>query len=60
MIREFKEIEKQMTYYKNYECYKNRLTGLFYAMPIDCDFMRERVTASTFGELKAAIDNEIN
>ena len=22
-----------MTYYKNYECYKNRLTGLFYAMP---------------------------
>ena len=45
-----------MTIYKGYECYRNRLTKQFYAMPIGDDTFLNKVTASTPDELKQAID----
>ena len=45
-----------MTIYKGYECYRNRLTKLFYAMPIGDDTFLNKLSASTPDELKRAID----
>ena len=45
-----------MTIYKGYECYRNRLTKRFYAMPIGDDTFLNKVTAGTPGALKQAID----
>ena len=45
-----------MTLYKGYECYRNRLTKLFYAMPIGDDTFLNKVTAGTPDELRRAID----
>ena len=45
-----------MTLYKGYECYRNRLTKRFYAMPIGDDTFLNKLTASTPDELKRAID----
>ena len=45
-----------MTLYKGYECYRNRLTKLFYAMPIGDDTFLNKLTADTPDELKRAID----
>ena len=45
-----------MTLYKGYECYRNRLTKLFYAMPIGDDTFPNKVTAGTPDELRRAID----
>ena len=42
--------------YKNYECYRNRLTKRFYAMPIGDDTFLNKLTADTPDELKQAID----
>ena len=46
-----------MTLYKGYECYRNRLTKQFYAMPIGDDTFLNKLTASTPDELKQAIDD---
>ena len=45
-----------MMIYNGYECYRNRLTGRFYALPIGDDFMFNKVVADSATELKAAID----
>lgn len=45
-----------MMIYNGYECYRNRLTGKFYALPIGDDFMFNKVVADSAIELKAAID----
>ena len=45
-----------MTLYKGYECYRNRLTKRFYAMPIGDDTFLNKLTADTPDELKQAID----
>ena len=47
---------KIMTLYKGYECYRNRLTKRFYAMPIGDDTFLNKLTADTPDELKQAID----
>ena len=47
---------KNMTLYKGYECYRNRLTKRFYAMPIGDDTFLNKVTADSPDELKRAID----
>ena len=47
---------KNMTLYKGYECYRNRLTKRFYAMPIGDDTFLNKVTADTPNALKQAID----
>ncbi len=45
-----------MTLYKGYECYRNRLTGRFYALPIGDDDMTRKIAADTPEALKQAID----
>ena len=45
-----------MTLYKGYECYRNRLTKRFYAMPIGDDTFLNKLTADTPDALKQAID----
>ena len=45
-----------MTIYRNYECYRNRLTKQFYAMPIGDDTFLNKVTAANPDALKRAID----
>ena len=45
-----------MTLYKGYECYRNRLTKQFYAMPIGDDTFLNKVTAATPDALRQAID----
>ena len=45
-----------MTLYKGYECYRNRLTKRFYAMPIGDEFMINKIVADSAVELKQAID----
>jgi len=47
---------KIMTLYKGYECYRNRLTKRFYAMPIGDETFLNKITADTPDELKQAID----
>lgn len=42
--------------YKSYECYRNRLTGRFYALPIGDDDMTRKIVADTPEALKQAID----
>ena len=46
-----------MTIYKGYECYRNRLTKRFYAMPIGDDTFLNKVTSPTREGLKQAIDD---
>ena len=46
-----------MTLYKGYECYRNRLTKRFYAMPIGDDTFLNKLTADTPDALKQAIDD---
>ena len=43
--------------YKNYECHRNRLTGLFYALRLDDDTFLSKVTSPTREGLKQAIDD---
>ena len=38
--------------YKSYECYRNRLTGRFYALPIEDDDMTRKIVADTPEALK--------
>ncbi len=45
-----------MMLYNGYECYRNRITGRFYALPIGDEFMFNKIVADTVDELKAAID----
>ena len=45
-----------MTLYKGYECYRNRLTKRFYAMPIGDDTFLNKLTADTPDALKQSID----
>ena len=45
-----------MMLYNGYECYRNKITGRFYAIPIGDDFMFNKVVADSATELKAAID----
>lgn len=45
-----------MMIYNGYECYRNRITGRFYALPIGDDFMFNKIVADSAIELKAAID----
>lgn len=45
-----------MMIYNGYECYRNRLTGKFYALPIGDEFMINKVVADSAADLKAAID----
>jgi hypothetical protein len=45
-----------MTLYKGYECYRNRLTGRFYGIPIGDDDMTRKIVRDTPIELKQAID----
>lgn len=46
-----------MTLYKGYECYRNRITKRFYAIPIGDDTFLNKLTADTAAELKQAIDS---
>ena len=45
-----------MMIYNGYECYRNRITGRFYALPIGDEFMINKVVADSAIDLKAAID----
>jgi hypothetical protein len=45
-----------MTLYKGYECYRNRLTGRFYGIPIGDDDMTRKIVRDTPIDLKQAID----
>ena len=45
-----------MMIYNGYECYRNRLTGKFYALPIADEFMVNKIVADSATDLKAAID----
>jgi hypothetical protein len=45
-----------MMQYNGYDCYRNRITGRFYAVPSDDDFMTQKIVTDTLAELKAAID----
>ncbi len=45
-----------MMIYNGYECYRNKITGRFYALPIGDEFMFNKVVADSAIELKAAID----
>lgn len=45
-----------MMIYNDYECYRNRLTGKFYALPIGDDDMTRKLTADIATELREAID----
>jgi hypothetical protein len=45
-----------MTIYNGYECYRNRLTGKFYAIPIGDDDMTRKIVSDTPEALKQAID----
>lgn len=46
-----------MTLYKDYECYRNRLTKQFYAYPSNGLTTDGKLTASTPDALKQAIDD---
>ena len=45
-----------MTFYEGYECYWNRITKRFYAIPIGDDFMFNKIVADSAVELQQAID----
>jgi hypothetical protein len=45
-----------MTLYNGYECYRNRLTGRFYAIPIGDNDLTRKIVRDTPIELKQAID----
>ena len=45
-----------MTFYKGYECYRNRITKRFYALPIGDDDMTRKIVADTPETLKQTID----
>ena len=45
-----------MTFYKGYECYRNRITKWFYALPIGDDDITRKIVADIPEALKQAID----
>jgi hypothetical protein len=49
-----------MMVYKGYDCYRNRLTGRFYAVPSLEDFMVNKIVSDSFSGLKAAIDEVVS
>ena len=46
--------------YNGYECYRNQLTGKFYALPIGDDDMTRKLTADTATALRGAIDTVVS